>query len=100
MKLRGLTKHTLWWPRPTPTIFFPGVSSERRTKEIKRLNQTYLNVIDEEKGLDESLAHMVQTESYRWICKATYSLDPQPLRSQRIYEAERTEVQDSVYFII
>ena len=44
---------------------------------------------------------MVETESYRWICKATYSLDPKPLRSERNFEVEQEQnfVPDSVYFI-
>lgn len=53
---------------------FKGVSSERRSNEMKRLNKTYLEVVATKKGLKESLEHMVETESYRWISKATYSL--------------------------
>ena len=79
-----------------------GVSSQRRADEIKRLNQTYLEVVAEKKGLKESLHHMVETESYRWISKATYSLNPQPIRSQRTTElepeAEASCIQDSVIF--
>ena len=78
-----------------------GVSSERRNAEVKRLNKTYLDVISTHKGLKESLNYMVDTESYRWICKATYSLDPKPIRSERNFEIEpekeKTFVQDSVY---
>ena len=75
-----------------------GVSSERRNNEIKRLNQAYLETVATKNGLDECLDHMVQTESYRWICKATYSLCPEPIRSQRIcdLEPEINTVQDSV----
>lgn len=63
---------------------------------MRRLNETYLKVIEEKKGIKESLDHMIETESYRWICNATYSLDPQPLRSQRNNEEETTVVPDSV----
>ena len=77
-----------------------GVSSERRNNEIKRLNQAYLEVVSSKEGLKESLDFMVATESYRWICKATYSLNPQPIRSQRICEIEpekeKSMVQDTV----
>lgn len=76
-----------------------GVSSERRNSEIKRLNQTYLDVIASKKSLKESLEYMIATESYRWICNATYSLSPKPLRSQRSLrtKAEKKEVvADSV----
>lgn len=76
-----------------------GISSERRNAEIKRLNQTYLDVVNTKKELKASLHHMVDTESYRWICKATYSLDPQPIRSQRLFQSETT-VPDSVRNII
>lgn len=52
------------------------------------------------KELKACLQHMVDSESYRWICKATYSLDPQPIRSQRTFQIEEeqqiTAVQDSV----
>lgn len=78
---------------------FLGVTSERRNAEIKRLNQTYLDVVSTKKGLKESLDYMVETESYRWICRASYSLSPQPIRSQRNFELEEEEpstVQDSV----
>lgn len=76
-----------------------GITSDRRDKEIKRLNQAYLDVVGRKKGLDECLDHMIETESYRWICKATYSLDPQPIRSQRNFEIEPevSSIPDSVY---
>ena len=80
--------------------FHVGVSSERREAEVKRLNQTYLDVVASKKTLNDSLDYMVDTESYRWICKATYSLSPKPLRSQRSFVeedgTEKTTVQDSV----
>ena len=74
------------------------MSSERRTNEIKRLNQTYLDVVATRKSLKDSLDHMIDTESYRWICRATYSLDPKPLRSQRSFnmDNEPTFMADSV----
>ena len=79
---------------------FLGVSSERRTNELKRLNNTYLEVVASRTGLKECLDHMIETESYRWICKATYSINPQPIRSERNFEresqSETTFVQDSV----
>lgn len=75
-----------------------GVSSERRTNEMKRLNQAYLEVLNDRKGLAECLEYMVETESYRWICNATYSIDPKPLHSQRTVEVEpqTTIVEDTV----
>ena len=80
---------------------FVGVSSERRTNEIKRLNKSYLEVVATWKGLKESLDHMVETESYRWICRATYSLCPEPIRPNRTQEMDSDTncVQDSVIFI-
>lgn len=65
---------------------------------MKRLNQAYLEAVATHNDLKECLAHMVNTESYRWICKATYSLDPKPIRSERNFdiEAEKTFVADSV----
>lgn len=65
------------------------------------MNQTYLDVVAIKKGLKESLEHMVETESYRWICMATYSLSPKPLRSQRTLEKEQepTTVNDSVVWL-
>lgn len=79
-------------------LYTLGVSRDRRNAEIKRLNNTYLDVISTKKGLKESLEYMVENESYRWICKATYSLSPKPIRSQRIFnvEPETSKVQDSV----
>ena len=77
--------------------FSLGVSSERRGNEIKRLNNTYQQIISSRKGIKECLDYMVDTESYRWICRATYSLVPQTLRSERL-ETEKTFVQDSVIF--
>lgn len=76
------------------------MTTERREKEIKRLNETYLEVVAERKCLKKSLEHMVDSESYRWICRATYSLSPKAVRSQRNFEmdSEPTFVQDSVIF--
>lgn len=78
--------------------FWIGVSSERRNAELKRLNNTYLEVVSDKKTLHDSLDYMVETECYRWICNTTYSLSPKPIRSQRTYEKEPDEnvVQDSV----
>lgn len=67
---------------------------------MKRLNETYLDAVTRMKGLKESLAYMVENESYRWISSYTYSLDPQPLRSERTLEKEQTTVQDSVLVIL
>lgn len=65
---------------------------------MKRLNKTYLEVIASKEGLKESYEYMVETESYRWICKATYSLSPKPIRSQRTFEIEpeKSKIPDSV----
>ena len=84
-------------------FFNIGVSSERRKAEIQRLNHTYLEVVSTKQTLRESFDYMVDTESYRWICRATYSLSPQPIRSQRNFELEEEEepttVQDSVNLV-
>lgn len=72
-------------------IFYVGITSERRNAEIKRLNKNYLDVIATRKGLKECLEYMVERESYRWLCKTTYSLSPKPIRSERIYEEEGEE---------
>lgn len=78
------------------------MSSERRDKEIKRLNKAYLEVVADKKGLKESLAYMVETESYRWICKATYSLNPKSIRSERNFDvdSETNFIVDSVNIIL
>ena len=74
------------------------MSTDRRNAEIKRLNKAYLDVVATEKGLKESLEFMIRTESYRWIRKATYSMSPKPIRSQRNVqvESETSFVPDSV----
>lgn len=78
--------------------FFLGVSSERRANEIKRLNNTYLDVVALRKSLRDSLDYMVETESYRWIACTTYSLNPKPLRSDRNFDqsSETTFLEESV----
>ena len=76
--------------------YFIGVSSARREKEIKRLNQVYLDAVAVHKGLKETLQFMIDSESYRWICRATYSLSPEPLRPCTERNSEENVVQDSV----
>ena len=65
-----------------------GTSSDRRNKELARLNTEYLAMVNLRVSIDGAYQFLLDTENYRMLSSQEYTWRESPLRSGRICEKQ------------